>query len=46
MTAELLLLSFAFACMAGGLAHLAVAIKRIAWAWLMSMLDHAAAQVR
>ena len=47
MTADLILLSFAFAFLAGGIAHLVIAIKRIVWFWITNtLLNGAAVEIR
>jgi hypothetical protein len=46
VTADLIVLAVAFAFMAGGLSHLAIAIKRIAEHWFSEALDGIAREVR
>lgn len=46
MTAENVLLSVAFAFLAGGLCHLVISIKRIGSQWVSEFLDGCGAETR
>lgn len=46
MTADLVLLTLAFAFLAGGLSHLVISIKRMVCRWFREALDAVAVEMR